>query len=74
MYLVKKTNESDLPYTMRDDMLNCDHAVAWEGFSTTGRESKYYLLETKESLFIKQDNHSLKKNKYSHLRIMIIVL
>ena len=42
--------------SVRDHMLNCDHTVAWEDFSIISRESKHYLLETKESLFIKRDN------------------
>ena len=45
--------------------LNCDHTVAWEDFSIIGRESNHYLLETKESLFIKRDNPSLNRNKFS---------
>ena len=39
--------------------------LAWEYFSIIGRESNYYLSETKESLFIKRDNPSLNRNKYS---------
>ena len=46
-------------------MLDCDHIAAWEDFSIIGRESNHYLLETKESLFIKRDNPSLNSNKYS---------
>ena len=49
----------------RDHMLDCDHTVACEDFSIIGRESNHYLLETKESLFIKRDNPSLNKNRYS---------
>ena len=44
---------------------NCDHTVVWEDFSIIGRESNHYLLETKESVFIKRDNPSLNRNKYS---------
>ena len=50
---------------VRDDMLDCDHTVACEDFSIIGRESNHYILETKESLFIKRDNPSLNRNKYS---------
>ena len=50
---------------VRDHMLDCDHIVAWEDFSMIGRESNHYLLERKESLFIKRDNPSLNRNKYS---------
>ena len=54
-----------LSTSVRDCMLDCDHIVAWEDFSIIGIESNHYLLETKESLFIKQDNPSLNRNKYS---------
>ena len=54
-----------LSTSVRDHMLNCNHAVAWEDFSIIGSESNHYLLETKESLFIKRDNPSLNRNKYS---------
>ena len=37
----------------RDYILDCNHTVTWEDFSITGRESNRYLLETKETLFIK---------------------
>ena len=49
----------------RDHMLDCDHIVAWEDFSIIDRESNRYLLETRENLFIKQDNLSLNRKKYS---------
>ena len=51
--------------SVRDHMLNCNHKVAWEDFSIIGRETNHYLLETKESLFIKRDKPSLNSNKYS---------
>ena len=60
-----KPVKGTLSTSVRDHMLNCDHTVAWEDFSITGRESNHYLLETKESLFIKRDNPSLNRNKYS---------
>ena len=47
------------------DVLDCDHIVAWEDFSIIDRESNHYLLETRENLFIKQDNLSLNRKKYS---------
>ena len=56
-----------LSTSLRDYMLDCEHTVAWEDFSIIGRESNHYLLETKESLFIKRDNPSLNRNKYSQL-------
>ena len=51
--------------SVRDQMLDYNHTVAWEDFFFIGRESNHFLLETKESLFIKQDNPSLNRNKYS---------
>ena len=59
--LVKGT----LSTSVRDHMLVCDHKVAWEDFSILGRESNHYLLELKESLFIKRNKPSLNKNDYS---------
>ena len=41
---------------VRDHMLNCNHVLAREVFSFIGRESNHFLLETKKSLYIKQDN------------------
>ena len=58
--LVKGT----LSTSVRDHMLNCDHTVAWEDFSIIGRESNHYLLETKESIFIKRKSLSLNRNQY----------
>ena len=60
-----KRVKGTLSTSVREHMLNCDHIVAWKDFSIIGRESKHYLLETKESLFIKRDNPSLNRNKYS---------
>ena len=42
-----------------------NYFLVWGDFSIIGRESNHYLLETKESLFIKRDNPSLNRNKYS---------
>ena len=53
-----------LTMSLREHMLDYDHIVVCEDFSIIGRESNHYLLETKESLFIKQDNSSLNRNKY----------
>ena len=55
---VGKRVKGTLSTSVKDHMLDCDHIVAWEGFSIIGRESNHYLLETKESLFIKRDNPS----------------
>ena len=60
-----KQIKGTLPTLVRDQMLNCDHTVAQGDFSIIGRESNNYFLETKESLFFKRDNPSLKRNKYS---------
>ena len=58
--LVKAT----LSTSVREHMLNCNHVVEREDFSTIGGESNHYLLETKEILFIKGNNPSLDWNKY----------
>ena len=60
-----KRVKGTLSTSVRDHMLACDHIVTWEDFSIIGRKSNHYLLETKESLFIKRDNPSLNRNKYS---------
>ena len=59
-----KTIKGTLSMSVRDHMWNSNHVVAWEDFSIISRESNHYLLETKESLFIKRDNPS-NRNKYS---------
>ena len=40
-------------------MLVCDHKVVHEDFKSLGNESDRYLLELRESLFIKRDWPSL---------------
>ena len=45
-------------------MLVCDHKVLYEDFKFLGNKSNKYLLELKESLFIKRDRPSLNKNLY----------
>ena len=60
-----KTVKGTLSTSVRGHMLDCDHIVAWKEFSIIGRESNHYLFETKESLFIKRDNPSLNRSKYS---------
>ena len=62
---VGKRVKGTLSMSVRDHMLNYDHTVAWEDFAIIGRESNHYLLKTKESFFIKRDNSSLNRNKYS---------
>ena len=44
----------------------CNHMVAWNDFKVLGRESNHWLLEIKDSLFIKRDTPSLNKNIYSY--------
>ena len=51
-----------LSTSTRDHVLDCNHIVAWDDFKVLGRESNNWLLELKESLFIKP---SLNKNIYS---------
>ena len=46
-------------------MLVCDHKVVHGDFKFLGNESNRYLLELKESLFIKRGNLSFNKNLYS---------
>ena len=63
--IIGKHVKGTLSTSVSDHMLDCGHTVAWEDFSIIVRESSYYLLETKEILFIKQNNPFLIKNKYS---------
>ena len=58
-----KQVKGTLSTSVRDHMLDCDHIVTWEDFFIIGRESNHYLLETKESHFIKRDKPSLNRNK-----------
>ena len=46
-------------------MLDCNHIVAWNDFKVLGRESDHWLLEIKESVFIKRNRPTLNKNIYS---------
>ena len=50
-----------------DHMLVCDHKVVHKDFKFLGNKSNRYLLELKESLFIKRDKPSLNKNLYFHI-------
>ena len=61
-----KPVKGTLSTSVRDRMLVCDHKVVHEGFKFLGNESKRYLLESKQSLFIKRDRPSLNKNLYWH--------
>ena len=60
-----KPVKGTLSTSVRDHMLVCDHKVLHEDFKFLGNESNKYLLELKESLFIKRDRPSLNKNLYS---------
>ena len=59
-----KPVQSTLSTSVRDQMIVCDHKVVYEDFKFLGNESYRYLLELKESLFIKRDKPSLNKNLY----------
>ena len=54
-----------LSTSVRDHMLVCDHKVVHEDFKFLGNESNRYLLELKETWFIKRDRPSPNKNLYS---------
>ena len=54
-----KPVKGTLSTSVRDHMLICDDKVVLEDFTFLGNESKRYLLELKESLFIKRDRPSL---------------
>ena len=60
-----KPVKGTLSTSVRDHMLVCDHKVVHKDFKFLGNESNKYLLELKESLFIKRDKPSLNKNLYS---------
>ena len=60
-----KCVKGTLSTSVRDHMLFCDHSVSYHDFSVLGRENSHYLLETKESLFIKRDKPTLNKKKFS---------
>ena len=52
-------------------MLACDDKVVHEDFKFLGNKSNRYLLELKESLFIKQDRPSLNKNLCSQELLLL---
>ena len=54
-----------LSTSVRGHMHDCNHMVAWDDFKVLGRESNHWLMEIKDSLFIKRDRPSLDKNIYS---------
>ena len=61
----RKLLKGTLSTSVRDHMLDCNHVVAWGDFKLLGRESNHWLLEIKESFFIKRGRPSLNKNIYS---------
>ena len=46
-------------------LLNCNHSFTFEDFSVLYYESKKYLLELKDSLFIMRDRLSMNQNTHS---------
>ena len=44
-----------LSTSTRDHMLDCKHLVAFDDFRVLRRECNHWLLEIKDSLFIKRD-------------------
>ena len=60
-----KPVKSTLPTSVRDHMLLCDHKVVHEDLKFLGNKPNRYLLELKESLFIKRDTPPLNKNLHS---------
>ena len=62
---IAKPVKGNLSTSVKDHMLVCDRKVMHEDFKFLGNESNRYLLELKESLFIKRDKPSLNKNLYS---------
>ena len=58
------TNEKIKPKvsSISDHLLLCNHSPSFDDFSILSLDNKKYLLEIKESLFIKKDKPSLNKN------------
>ena len=59
-----KPVKGTLSTSVRDHMFVCDHKVVHEDFKILGNESNRYLLELKETLFIKRVRPWLNKNLY----------
>ena len=55
----------ELCQPQRDHMLYCNNVVDYDDFKVLGRGPNHWLLEIKESLFIKRDRTSLNKDIYS---------
>ena len=60
-----KIVKGTLSTSVRDHMLECDHIVTRDDFRVLERESNHWLLDIKESLFIKRDKSSLNTNIHS---------
>ena len=60
-----KPAKGTLSTSVRDHYFVCDHEVVHADFKFLANESNRYLLELKESLFIRRDKPSLNKNLYS---------
>ena len=65
LIIISKIVKGTLSTSVCEHMLECDHIVTWDDFKVLGRESNNWLLEIKESLFIKRDKPSLNKNIHS---------
>ena len=50
-----KLLKGTLSTSVRDHILDCNHIVAWDDFKVLGRESNHWLVEIKESSFIKKE-------------------
>ena len=61
----RKIVKGNLSTSVCDHMLERDHSVTWDDFEVLGRESQHWLLEIKESLFIKTEKPLLNKNIHS---------
>ena len=68
-----KPIKGTLSNSLRDHLLVCGHKVVHEDFKFLGNESNRYLLELKESLFIKRDKPSLNKNLNSQELLLFSV-
>ena len=63
--IISKYFKETLSTSVRDHILDCNYMVAWDDIKVLWRESNHWVLEIKESLFIKGDRPSLNKNIYS---------
>ena len=59
-----------LPTSTRDHMLDCKHLVACDDFRVLRRECNHWLLEIKDSLFIKRDRAL--RNKYIYSQKLLL--